>query len=69
MNPRIAELMSSLEVKSRRRCSFFEVRTTISNTRVEVIDAMVSIARISSSPRLILNAVGTVAQNRTASKA
>jgi hypothetical protein len=35
----------------------------------DVMEAIVSIGRISSSPRLILNAVGTVDQNRIASPA
>jgi hypothetical protein len=41
----------------------------ISRTTVEVRAAIVSIGRISSSPRLILNAVGTVDQNKIASPA
>jgi hypothetical protein len=39
------------------------------STTADVIDANVSIGRIPSSRRLILKAVGTVAQKRTASKA
>jgi hypothetical protein len=36
------------------------------STAAEVTDEIVSIGRMPSSPRLILNAVGTVAQKKTA---
>ena len=40
-----------------------------SKTSVDDSEAIVSIGRIASSPRLILNAVGTVDQNNIASPA
>jgi hypothetical protein len=41
----------------------------MSRTRVDVRAAIVSIVKTSSSPRLILNAVGTVDQKNIASPA
>jgi uncharacterized protein YqhQ len=69
MNPRIADCKSSFLVVILIRSIFFPAATTINNTIVEVIDAIVSMGRMSSSPRLILNAVGTVDQNRIAKPA
>jgi hypothetical protein len=66
MKPRIAEFISSFDVVDLMRWTFFPVKTIISNIDVEVIDAIVSIGRMSSSLRLILNAVGTVDQNKMA---
>jgi len=65
----MAEFRSSLPLVFLMRSDFFPAKTIISRTNVEVRDAMVSIGRTSSSPRLILNAVGTVDQKNIASPA
>ena len=69
MNPRIADCKSSFRVVILIRSVFFPDATIIYNTIVEVSDAIVSMGRMSSSTRLILNAVGTVDQNKIASPA
>jgi len=69
MHPRIAEFKSSFGVVILRRCAFLPAKTTMSNINVEESDAIVSIVRMSSSPRQILNAVGTVDQKMIAKPA
>jgi len=41
----------------------------MNNIKVDVMDAIVSIGSMSNSPRLILNAVGTVDQKKIANTA
>jgi hypothetical protein len=69
IRPSTAEFRSSPGLDSMIIADFFPATTTIKSARVEVRDAMVSIGSISSSPRLILNAVGTVDQKRMAKPA
>ena len=51
------------------RYNFFPANTIKNKTKAEVMDATVSIGRISISARLILKAVGTVDQNKIANPA
>ena len=69
MNPSRAEFKSSLPEVFLIRSVYLPAKRMINRTIVEAIAAIVSIGRISSSPRLILNAVGIVDQNKIASPA
>jgi len=69
MKPRIAELRISFLVPFSISFVFPVLVITIKRTAADVSDAIVSIVRISSSPRLILKAVGTVDQKKIASPA
>jgi hypothetical protein len=69
MNPRIAEFKSSFREVILRRWLLFPAKTTMNNINVDVREAIVSIGRMPSSPRLILNAVGTVDQKKIANPA
>jgi hypothetical protein len=62
----MAEVKSSLTVVFLMRSVLLPAKTTINSTKVDVRAAIVSIGSISSSPRLILKAVGTVDQKNIA---
>jgi ABC-type methionine transport system permease subunit len=65
----MAEFKSSFPVVFLIRSVLLPAKTTISSTKVDVRAAIVSIGRMSISPRLILNAVGTVDQKKIANPA